>query len=126
MDFSKPGKVLFLMQEYIERVVAETPEYLLKGPCSTPAANHLFHINEKLEALPKKEETFWGIEKNRVASRFFDQRTMKETVQHLQEGWYGNHFGDGPPPDEVIKSVNCEGLVRKSIKAANDIVGIEG
>ena len=66
-------------------------------------------------------ETFWGIGKNRVASRFFDQRTMKETVQHLQEGWYGNHFGDGPPPDEVIKPVNCEGLVRKSIKAANDI-----
>ena len=51
MDFSQPGKVLFSMEDSISRVVDETPDELLKGPCSTPAANHLFHIDEKAELL---------------------------------------------------------------------------
>ncbi len=55
MDFSNPGKVIFSMIEYIERLVAESPEDLLKGPCATPAANHLFHVNDKAEPLSKHD-----------------------------------------------------------------------
>lgn len=66
-------------------------------------------------------ETFWGIGKNRVASRFYDKRTMRDTVKNLQEGWYGNYFGVGERPEEIIKPVNCEGLVKNSIEAANKI-----
>ena len=51
MDFSKKGKVIFSMEEYIERLINETPDELLKGPCSTPAANHLFQVNENAPLL---------------------------------------------------------------------------
>ena len=55
MDFSNPGKVIFSMIDYIERLIAESPEDLLKGPCATPAANHLFHVNDKAEPLSKHD-----------------------------------------------------------------------
>ena len=51
MDFSEKGKVIFLMQEYIDRLIAETPQDMMKGPCSTPAANHLFQVNDDAELL---------------------------------------------------------------------------
>ena len=51
MDFSKKGKVIFSMQEYIDRLVNETPDELLKGPCGTPAANHLFQVNDNAPLL---------------------------------------------------------------------------
>ena len=53
MDYSQPGKVIFSMEDYIDRIVSETPDELLKGPCSTPAANHLFNVNEDSEPLDK-------------------------------------------------------------------------
>ena len=66
-------------------------------------------------------ETFWAIGKNNVASEFYDGRSMRETVNHLQDGWYGNYFGVGDPPEKLLKSANCDGLYRKSIEAANKI-----
>ena len=39
------------MQEYIDRLVNETPDELMKGPCSTPAANHLFQVNDNAPLL---------------------------------------------------------------------------
>jgi len=59
VDFSQPGKVIFSMVDYIERVIAETPDELMKGPCSTPAANHLLRVDDKAELLDKeKAETY--------------------------------------------------------------------
>ena len=55
MDFSKRGKVIFSMTEYIERIIDECPSELLKGPCSTPAANHLFRVNESDNPLGEKD-----------------------------------------------------------------------
>eukprot|EP00957_Ditylum_brightwellii_P171782 13077053-Ditylum_brightwellii.AAC.1 len=42
MDFSQLGKVIFSMIDYIERLMTETPDDLLKGLSTTPAANHLY------------------------------------------------------------------------------------
>ena len=66
-------------------------------------------------------EIVWAIGKNNVASQFYDGRNMKETVKHLRDGWYGNFFGVGDPPDRLIHPANCKGLINKSITAANDI-----
>ena len=47
IDFTKEEQVQFLMLEYIDQIVDETPKELLKGPSITPAANHLFNLNSK-------------------------------------------------------------------------------
>ena len=51
IDFSNEGKVLFSMLEYIDRMLADAPEELMKGPCTSPAANHLFNVNENATKL---------------------------------------------------------------------------
>mmetsp|Transcript_16222 Transcript_16222/g.24506 ORF Transcript_16222/g.24506 Transcript_16222/m.24506 type:complete len:201 (+) Transcript_16222:1821-2423(+) len=53
IEFSQPGKVVFSMIDCIERLIADTPEELLKGTATSPAANHLFQVNE----MSKKLET---------------------------------------------------------------------
>jgi len=55
MDFSKPGKVIFSMIQYIERIIDECPSELVKGPCGTPAANHLFQVNDDDNPLAEKD-----------------------------------------------------------------------
>ena len=45
IDFSDPGKVIFSMHEYINRLLEEAPSELMKGSSSSPAANHLFAVN---------------------------------------------------------------------------------
>ena len=51
IDFSKDGKVMFKMKDYIQNMVDETPESLMKGAMSTPAANHLFEVNPEADKL---------------------------------------------------------------------------
>ena len=51
IDFSDPGKVIFSMHEYIERLLDEAPADLMKGSCSSPAAHHLFAVNPDCEKL---------------------------------------------------------------------------
>ena len=43
------------MIDYIDCIIQDTPSYLMKGPCSTPAANHLFHVNPHAELLSKPD-----------------------------------------------------------------------
>ena len=45
IDYTKTGKVMFKMQDYVEALLAECPKDLMKGPSVTPAANHLFEVN---------------------------------------------------------------------------------
>ena len=59
IDFSTEGKVMFKMNDYIQNAIDETPEELMKGAMSTPAANHLFEINPEAEKLEDvKAETY--------------------------------------------------------------------
>ena len=51
IDYSTLGKVVFRMEDYIDQMVDECPEDLLKGAPTSPAANHLFDINPLCEKL---------------------------------------------------------------------------
>ena len=55
IDYSTPGKVVFHMEDYIDRMINECPAGLLKGNPVSPAANHLFDINPECEKLSSEE-----------------------------------------------------------------------
>ena len=55
IDYSTPGKVVFRMDDYIDCMMNECPEELLKGNPVGPAANHLFDINPECEKLSSVE-----------------------------------------------------------------------
>jgi hypothetical protein len=50
IDFSEEGKVKFIMNDYVENLLDEVPEDM-SGHAATPAANHLFAVNDKAEKL---------------------------------------------------------------------------
>ena len=45
IDYTTLGKVKFTMPDFIQGVLNEWPEDLMKGPSMTPAVNHLFNVN---------------------------------------------------------------------------------
>ena len=51
IDFSDTGKVIFAMVDYVEKILSEAPPDLMKGSCTSPAANHLFAVNESCDKL---------------------------------------------------------------------------
>ena len=51
IDFSEDGKVMFKMQDYVQNMIDEAPEELMKGMASSPAANYLFETNPDAEKL---------------------------------------------------------------------------
>ena len=53
IDYSKKGKVKFGMKSYIDELINECPEDLKKGVCTTPAATHLFEVNNKEKKLDR-------------------------------------------------------------------------
>ena len=55
IDYSTKGQVEFSMFDFLKEIIAETPEELMKGVSSTPAANHLFEVNEHAKPLPKED-----------------------------------------------------------------------
>ena len=60
INYSKEGKVVFSMREYVKNLLEECPDELLKaGIATTPAANHISNINPKAVKLDKeKSEIF--------------------------------------------------------------------
>jgi transposase len=63
-------------------------------------------------------ELFWAAGKNHSALYYFLGRTMKETVSHLREGWYGNEW-DLPIGHSHRKyPVNCCKLFLTSLEYA--------
>ena len=51
IDYTSKGKVSFWMPQYIEDLLQECPESIMKGTSTTPGANHLFQTNENAEKL---------------------------------------------------------------------------
>jgi hypothetical protein len=45
IDYSMDGKVIIRMEDYSEDMIEELPENM-GGSASTPAAEHLFQVNE--------------------------------------------------------------------------------
>jgi Reverse transcriptase (RNA-dependent DNA polymerase) len=59
IDYSTPKKVKFSMPHMIQEIVQQLPSDLQSGPSATPAANHLFQVNQKATALnPDKADLF--------------------------------------------------------------------
>ncbi len=58
LDFTEPGKVKITMSDYIENLFDELPEDM-SGTAATPAANHLFTVNDNATKLDAdKAKTF--------------------------------------------------------------------
>ena len=51
VDHTTPGQVKFIMRDIIKEIIEESPEEIMKGVSSTPAANYLFTINPNAEKL---------------------------------------------------------------------------
>ena len=58
LDFSLPGKVQIRMEEYIRNMLAELPEDMA-GLATTPAAEHLFKINDTPTHLTDEDAMFF-------------------------------------------------------------------
>ena len=54
INYSMPGKVTFSMPDYVEGLIHETPDELLSGQANTPAANHLFDVNDNATKLDEE------------------------------------------------------------------------
>ena len=51
IDYTVPGKVKFMMKDFIQGGLDECPGELMKRPSVTPAANHLFNVNPDCSKL---------------------------------------------------------------------------
>ena len=54
IDYTVPGKVKFMMKDFILGVLDEFMGELMKGALATPAANHLFNVNPDCNKLRKE------------------------------------------------------------------------
>jgi hypothetical protein len=61
-------------------------------------------------------ELFWAAGKNHAALMHYEKYTMKDTVKHLREGWYGS-FDEA---DNTKQPVDCNKLYKTSIRYANE------
>jgi Reverse transcriptase (RNA-dependent DNA polymerase) len=58
-DFTKKGKVIMTMNDFIQELFKECPDDLMKGMSTTPAAAHLFAINPGCEKLDSETATIY-------------------------------------------------------------------
>ena len=63
IDYSSYGKVKFIMTDFVDGIISETPPELLKAEVQTPAALHLFEVNEmkKGRSLKKSNRSCFTI-----------------------------------------------------------------
>ncbi len=54
IDYSTDGKVVIRMEDYVEEMLQDLPEDMA-GSATTPAAEHLFQVNEDAEALSSED-----------------------------------------------------------------------
>ena len=59
INYSQKGKISLTMPEYINGMILETPDSLLKGTSTTPAASHLFTTRDNSQPLPTDEATLF-------------------------------------------------------------------
>jgi hypothetical protein len=53
IDYSEPGKVKFIQKDYVDGILEEAPSDF-DGTATSPAANHLFRVNDEAEKLDDK------------------------------------------------------------------------
>ena len=77
LDFTNPGKVTIRMEEYIKSMLTELPEDM-DGMATTPAAEHLFKVNETPTYLNEKEAMFFH---HNVAKLLFLCKRARPDIQ---------------------------------------------
>jgi hypothetical protein len=77
-DYSINGKVQIIMKEYIQEMLDELPEDMA-GEAATPAANHLFAINNKTKLLD--EDTSDMFRHHHIAKLLFLAKRARPDVQ---------------------------------------------
>ena len=77
LDFTNPGKVTIRMEDYIKNMLAELPEDM-DGMATTPAAEHLFKVNEAPTYLNEKEAMFFH---HNVAKLLFLCKRARPDIQ---------------------------------------------
>ena len=58
LDFTNPGRVAIRMEDYIRNMLTELPEDM-EGVATTPAAEHLFKVNDTPTFLSEEEAMFF-------------------------------------------------------------------
>jgi Reverse transcriptase (RNA-dependent DNA polymerase) len=77
IDFSEKGKVKFTMLDYVENVLKELPADM-SGTVRTPAASHLFDVNEDAEKLSAELGDFFH---HNVAKLLFLCKRARPDIQ---------------------------------------------
>ena len=77
LDFTNPGKVTIRMEDYVKNMLAELPEDM-DGMATTPAAEHLFTVNEAPTYLNEKEAMFFH---HNVAKLLFLCKRARPDIQ---------------------------------------------
>ena len=55
IDFSRPGEVSFIMKDYVTDLIGEKPKSMDGRVATTPAASHLYQINEDADKIDDKD-----------------------------------------------------------------------
>ncbi|KAG7373061.1 reverse transcriptase RNA-dependent DNA polymerase [Nitzschia inconspicua] len=55
IDYSVDGKVQFTMPSVVNDIITQLPALLATGPSMTPAANHLFKVNQSADKLSQSD-----------------------------------------------------------------------
>jgi hypothetical protein len=58
LDYSEKGKVKIKMMDYVEKMLADLPDEM-SGEATTPAANHLFDVDEDSPKVDEKKAQFF-------------------------------------------------------------------
>ena len=77
IDFSKEGKVVITMINYIEEMLEELPDDMA-GTAATPAANHLFDVQENGTKLDQQKSDFFH---HNVAKLLFLCKRARPDIQ---------------------------------------------
>ena len=77
LDYTEDGKVKIIMKDYIKNMLAELPDDM-SGESATPAALHLFTVNEKAEKL---DEPTSEVFHHHTAQLLFLSRRARPDIQ---------------------------------------------
>ena len=77
LDFTNPGKVAISMEDYIRNMLTQLPEDM-EGVATTPAAEHLFKVNDTPTYLNEEQEMFFH---HNVAKLLFLCKRARPDIQ---------------------------------------------
>ena len=111
LDFSKPGDVVLTMHEYVNSIIAEAPEDLLKGAPATPAAAHLFEVNDDCEKLSTEQAELYH---HLVAKLLYLSKRARPDIQ-LAVSFLATRVQQ-PDTDDYKKLGRCISYLRSTPK----------